>query len=55
MAKSKCKVNGIHKKTGERRTLLREVTEAVAENFCEMWGWSYIEADDEFWLEIEKL
>ena len=49
------KVNGINRVTGGRITVLREVTREIAERFCEMWGWIYVEADESYWLEVQEI
>lgn len=49
------KVNGINMNTGERITVLRCVPKTEAEQFCDMWNWIYVEADDSYWLEIQEV
>ena len=49
------RVSGINRVTGERITVLREVTREIAELFCDMWNWVYVEADDSYWLEMQEV
>lgn len=47
------KVIAIDKQTHERIVLEDDLTEAQAERFCEMWGWSYDDGKKSYWLEME--
>lgn len=49
------RVNGINRVTGERITVLREVTREIAERFCAMWNWVYVEADNYYWMEVQEV
>ena len=37
----------------EKLVLATNVTEKVAENFCESWGWSYDDGKKSYWLDYE--
>ena len=47
-------VIGIGKATGQEIKLLSNVSEEVAERFCEEWGWSYDDGKRAYWTEIRE-
>lgn len=49
------KIIATRKRDGQEKVLQTVSSAAKAEEFCEVWGWSYDDGRDTYWLSYEEV